>query len=405
MKTSFRRSLYNVFFRLSPLLILVLLELSLRFLGLGESYTLFRESGDGSHYELNPAYYRRFVSAEQFPDVKVLDQRFPVEKPAGSKRVFLIGDQSFCMLFPEANREQVLRDFYGPDSTRYDIVQIAVPLSNSFALTHIVKKLAFYDADACIVLSGAAEFYGLPQKSGWVRDIDNYWGLRAYVTLKAHRFLQVLDRFVYLKKDGNTRFPPRNIDEWIISGGSPAYEQVLSYYARNLSSMARLAEFPLYFVNPPVNLNRRPYRSDFNDKEMKDEELARECAILVDNADRFSIDRWIGELQAWEPETAIYYYCRAMINERRGEAPEAVGNYEKALALDVFRVRPQPDAAELIREMTAGEAASLIDVQEAMKAHSAEGLNIDRYFRDGLSLNGDGKEIVLSMLRSALTEQ
>ncbi|MDZ7795913.1 MAG: hypothetical protein U5N56_02220 [Candidatus Marinimicrobia bacterium] len=246
MKTSFRRLAYNIFFRLSPLLIVVLLELSLRFLGLGQSYKLFELSEDKQHYELNPHYYRRFVSTEQFPDVDILQQRFPKKKDENSKRIFLIGDQSFCSAFPDANKRQIVPDFYGPDSTYYDIVQLAVPLSNSFALQHLVKKLSHYGADAGVILSGSGEFYGLPQKSAWMQDIHNYWGLTMYVNLKAHRFLQLLDRFVYMKKEENTEFPPQDIDEWAISCEAGDFREILAFYERNIQRMTETAEFPLF---------------------------------------------------------------------------------------------------------------------------------------------------------------
>ncbi len=404
MKTSFRRFAYNIFFRLSPLLILLLLELSLRFLGVGESYVLFNVSADKQDYELNPKYYRRFISAEQFPDLDILHQRFPVSKAEHTKRIFLIGDQSFCSLFPDANREQILPGFYGPDSTYYDVVQLAAPLSNSFALAHLVGKLSGYDADACIVLSGAAEFYGLPQKSSWMQDIHNYWGLSAYVTLKAHRFLQVLDRFVYLKRDRDGVFPPADIDQWTVPAGSGQYRESLDFYERNLKRMTGNADFPLFFVNLPVNIKVHPYRSNFNDTEMKDAAIAKECAVLVDNADRFSLDRWIGELGAWEPETAIYYYCLAMINERRGEKEAAVKHYEEALRRDGFRVRPQPGTDRLLREYTALNGNVSVDVRAEAKAAASGGLTVNRFFQNGTALNERGKTFFTDMLRTALTE-
>ncbi len=403
MKTSFRRQAYNIFFRLSPLLIVVLLELSLRFLGFGESYKLFELSADKKYYELNSHYYRRFISSEQFPDADILQQRFPEKKDENSKRIFLIGDQSFCSVFPDANRRQIVPDFYGPDSTYYDIVQLAVPLSNSFALSHLVKKLSHYGADGCVILSGSGELYGLPRKSAWMQDIHNYWGLTMYVNLKAHRFLQVLDRFVYVKKEKNSEFPPQDIDKWAIPSESGEFREVLAFYERNIQRMIEIAEFPLFFVNLPANIKVRPYRSDFNDKEMRDAEIAKEGAILVDNADRFTVERWIEELEAWESETAIYYYCLAMINERKEEKDKAVKNYEKALRLDVFRVRPQWETDQLIREYTASGENVNIDVYTEMKKAASDGLKINRFFRDGLALNTSGETFFRQMLKTALT--
>ncbi|MDZ7795912.1 MAG: tetratricopeptide repeat protein [Candidatus Marinimicrobia bacterium] len=135
---------------------------------------------------------------------------------------------------------------------------------------------------------------------------------------------------------------------------------------------------------------------------MQDAEIAKEGAILVNNADRFSVERWIEELEAWEPETAIYYYCLAMINERKGEKDKAVENYEKALSLDVFRARPQPETDQLIRKYTASDENVNIDVYSQMKKAASGGLKINRFFRDGLALNASGETFFRQILETAL---
>lgn len=402
MKVSFRRFAYNVFFRFSPLLIVVLLELSLRFLGIGESYLLFQRSEDGNYQELNPLYYRRFVAAEQFGDIPILPQRFPLEKPEGSRRIFLIGDQTLCSMIPGANETQLIPDFYDRDSVFNDFVQIAAPLTNSFAMKRIVKCLNKYEADACIVVTGANEFYGIPRKSNWMQDIDNYYGLTAYVTLKNHRFLQVLDRFVYLKKEKVITFPPADIDDWAVLYGSVPYAETKSYFERNLKRMIKDAGYPLFFVSPPVNITARPYRSQFDDKEMSDADIARECTVLLANADRFSIERWIAELRAWEPETAIYYYCLAMINEREGNNEAALENYRRALERDIFKARIDPGFTDVIESQTAGSSAALIDLRKIMTEAASGGLKVQKFFQGPLTLNARGKQLFADTVLEAL---
>lgn len=402
MKVSFRRFIYNIFFRLSPLLILVLIELSLRFLGIGDSYRLFRLSDDKNHYELNPLFYQRYMAAEQFPDLRLPKQRFPIEKTPNSKRVFLLADQSLFSLIPDAARKALLEDFYGSDSLKYEIVQVAVPQGNSFSIRHLIQEIRKYEPDAALLLTGNNEFYGLPRKSNWIKDADYYWGLRAYVAMKQYRFFQMLERFVYIKNDPTDIFPPPDPDTWAVPRESQTYREVQSLFTRNLQNIADKTKFPVFFVSFPVNIKQVPYRSDFKDKELLDADFARECAILVNNADRFMLERWIQELQAWEPGTAISYYCLAMTLERGKASDDALENYRKAVEMDLFRVRNAIAFNADLREISSRENVFLIDAEKAFRERSDGGLRINRYFVNGITLNESGKHLFRELLREEL---
>lgn len=401
MKVSFRRFAYNVFFRFSPIIIVILLELSLRFLGVGESYMLF-EKTNADRYELNPIYYRRFVAPEQFPDVEILPQNMPIEKTDNTYRIFLIGDQSLCSAVPDINKEQILEDFIGPDEKIYDIIQIAAPYTNSFALRRLTKCAKRFDADACIVVSGANEFYGLPRKSAWMQDIDNYLGLNIYTTMKNHRFIQILERFTYFKKQEQNTHTPASLDEWVIASNSDAYEESKSYFERNLTAIAKRSDMPVFFVSMPVNIKAVPFRSLFIDKEMNDKDLARECTVLVANSDKFTIDRWINELEAWEPETAIWYYCKAMIAEHENKPEEALKLYDKALELDAFRVRMSDEFHHVMDSCSYIGTADFIDLAQRSLQLSNEGLNIERFFAGPLVLNDRGRDLFTTALKDTL---
>ena len=404
MKTSFRRLAYNIFFRFSPILFVVLLELALRLFGVGESYLLFNESANGKNYELNPIYYRRFVSAEQYPNIDLLPQSIPIEKPDNSYRIFLIGDQTLCSTFPEINKKAILQDFSDRTGKQYDIVQLAVPLTNSFAVKRLVQCVNRYKADACVIVTGGNEIYGIPRKSAWMQDIDNFRGLGLYVTMKNHRFVQTLERFIYVKKTPQTVFPPENLDEWVVEYNSESYLKAGNYFDRNLKKIAKRSKCPIFMVSVPSNIKYVPYRSLFADKELNDAELAKECAILVANADPFTIDRWIDDLESWEPQSAIFYYCKAMIEENEGRIEEALDYYNKALELDAFRVRFDRDMYLNIVKYETAAQINHIDLYKICNESSQNGRYINQYFTDGIALNKKGEELFKSQVKSALID-
>jgi tetratricopeptide (TPR) repeat protein len=401
MKVSFRRFVYNIFFRLSPLLILILLELSLRFLGVGQSYRLFELSEDKSSYVLNPRFYGRFMVTEQFDSLAFPSQRFSVRKTGNTQRIFLIADQSLFTLIPSVAETPLIQNTKN-DSLNFEYIQLAVPHGNSFTVRRILRDIRHYDPDACVVLSGGNEFYGLPRKSAWVRDAHNYHGINAYIYLKKNRFLQILERFVYLKNDPVTQFPPANIDEWGIPRGSQTYTESRELFRRNLKNLIRKNDIPVFVATLPLNLKQAPFRSDFSDKELSDADIVRECSILVSNADRFTLERWINELKAWEPETAAYYYCQAMIDERREQPEEALQHYRKAVEEDIFRVRPEPDINEDIRNIVLREGAMLIDMEKAFLDASGGALKVQRLFTRERTLNPRGQALLREEIRHAV---
>ena len=400
---SFRRFAYNIFFRLSPILIVILLELALRFFGVGNSYILFNESENGQNYILNSQYYLRFVSERQFPDLEILPQEISKEKGDDIYRVFLIGDQSMLSAFPEANQKQIIEDFDLPNGKKINIVQLVAPFSNSFATRRLVSCVNRYDADACVLLSGQNEFYGLPQKSAWMQDMENYFGITSYIRMKNHRYIQILDRFLFLKKEPTSQFPPENPDDWIVSFGSEKYEEIKTYFEKNIKTINKISTCPVFYSILPSNYLTPPYRSDFDDKELMDSDFINEFSVLLASADTFTVNRWINDLNAWEPETAVYYYCKGLIAEHDNNAQDAYVNYTKALDLDAFHVRMDNQFKDVIRTYSDQENIELIDLDQRIQAMENSILDIDRYFSDGIRLNEQGKQLFISEIRSKLT--
>ncbi len=399
---SFRRNLYNVFFRLSPILIVVLLELALRFLGVGNSYLMFQKSEDGLKMELNPNHYKQYLCDKQFPEMDLLIQDFDKEKTEDTYRVFLISDHSLIQALPETQTEALLPDFILKNGKKVDVIQIAVPFTNSFAVKRMVASARKNKADACIVFTGRNEFYGLPKKSAWMRDINNYWGLSAYVRMKNHRLIQVLDRFLYLKKPFQSSFPPDNLDFWAIETDSVEYKESLQYFAKNLSRMDKKINVPIFFVNLPVNIKEKPYRSYFDDKELNDIEFVREFNEILRVADNYSIEKWLEDLYAWEPETAIYYYCKALLEEKNNNLDLAIEYFNKAIKLDAFKVRMDEDFKDLLYLAAEKAPNRLVDLEAELTATSSI-LDNDRYFNNGLELNAYAKSVLIKMIKEELT--
>ena len=400
---SIRRTAYNIFFRLSPLLIVILIEAALRFFGVGNSLIMFRDSEDGFKKELNPKHYHRYVSERQFEKIEILSQDFPKVKDPNTYRVFLVSDHTLIAAVPEAQTEPLVQDFNLLNGKKVDLIQITVPFTDSFAVKRMLRSLKRYDADACLVFTGQNEFYGLPQKSIWMRDIRNYWGVSSYATMKNHRLVQILDKFLYLNKDIQKQFPPENPDAWLVEADSMVYREIYSYFNRNLKAMSNKSNFPIFYVKLPVNLKHQPYRSFFDDKELIDQDFTKECSTLLKEADKYTLNRWLEDLYAWEPETAIYYYCKAMIEEHNNELDLAHKDYLKAVRLDAFKVRMDTSFTNLINKAGMVEPHRIIDLEAFLKASSDNPSMFCDCFINGIELDAQSKLLLSELIRLELT--
>lgn len=401
---SLRRTLYNISFRLSPLFIVILLELALRFLGIGESYVLFKESDNAKRFEINSSHYKRYLSEGQFEDMDVVYQDFSKEKDPDTYRVFLISDNTMIAAFPETQKEELLGDFNIPDGKKVDIIQVAVPFTNSFVVKQILASSKKYNPDAYIVFTGQNEFYGLPKKSAWMRDIRNYWGISAYVRMKNLRFIQLLDRFLFLNKDIQQEFPPANIDDWAIEADSIDYKEISSYFNKNLKSINKKLDAPIFYVILPVNITQQPYRSYFDDKELLDQDIAQECFQLLEDTDPYSLNLWLEDLYAWEPKTAIYYYCKARIEVRNKKPDLAVEDYWKAVKLDAFKVRMDHEFKNALIEAGKQGQNKIIDLESYLLGDSEGSLDCKECFTNGLELNKSSKQALLELIRHELSD-
>src|SRR6056297_675385 len=153
MKNRFREFIQAFFFRLSPFLIVAALECLLIIFGVGQSYRLFREKSQNDILAMNKSYHGRFYSIEKYEQPNYLTPVFSREKPANTRRLFFVCDQTLFNLFEHAESQPLLRDFRDKNGVNYEIVQISVPLTNSFFAMQVLKHLQNQDSDGIVVMT------------------------------------------------------------------------------------------------------------------------------------------------------------------------------------------------------------------------------------------------------------
>lgn len=402
MKQSLNKAIKNIYFRLSPFLILAAIELLLLVFSMGQSYRLFKRSDDS--YALNVHYPARYYSREQFETVSLDSFSVPIEKEEGTRRIFLIGDQSVYSMMSRQQLKDLTEPFKDDSGRINQIYSIIIPYANSFAVNGLARDLKSYSPDAVIALTGMAEFYGLPRRSKWLKDISNYGGVKLYTYLKKYRLVQLLESFLYIEKDAPRDFPPKDIENFVVPYASDLYVITESHFQKNLRNLRHGEEYPLFLVTLPINYKAEPYRSIFEDDEMNDRAIALECSTLLNNSDIFSIQRWLKDLKEWEPGTASYYYCNAKIREKEGDREDALKNYIKSRNMDGFRYLMQSDFNTDIRNACRLWGYELIDAETKLIEDSKNHMSIDNYFYDSSSLNTMGITTLKMMIRDSIKD-
>ena len=191
---------------LLPLLILVIIEASLRVAGVGYQPELLTPcTVQGTH----ASCYNLFFAVPFFPAGSVQTPRLysiPAQKPAGTYRIFVLGE-SAAMGDPDPAYgfsrylEVLLRERF--PSVKFEVVNTGSVAINSHVVLPIAKGLADQHPDLFIIYSGNNEVVG-PYGPGTVLTSSGMSipVVRSSIFLRSTRLGQLITRLGTQKKNG-----------------------------------------------------------------------------------------------------------------------------------------------------------------------------------------------------------
>lgn len=172
-----KRAVFTVAAVLIPLVLLALAEVALRAGGvMSQRQSLFLPVPQDERYvAVNPRFAGRYFAGFE-PDVA--PQPFLRDKPAGTRRYFVLGGSSaagfpyhFYHGFP-AYLEEMLQ--MGHPGERVEVINLAMTAVNSFTLWDIHRELLRHDPDGILIYAGHNEYYGAmgaAAVSWWMRPL------------------------------------------------------------------------------------------------------------------------------------------------------------------------------------------------------------------------------------------
>lgn len=397
---------------LVPALILGILELTLRVGGYGYPTRFFVQRPDitgPNVYIANAEFGRRF-----FPPGLTrapLPLRLAIEKPAGTKRIFILGE-SAALGFPDPSSsfarilDVMLREA-APDQ-RYEVINTSMVAINSNTILPIARECAGYQPDVFIVFMGNNEVVGPFGAAGVVGPFTPSLGMiRANLALKTTRTGQLLERGAQWLS--SNRKSPQAWEGMAIFQHSrirasdpqlvPIYDH-LRQNLRDIIQVGNAAGAKVIVGTVPVNLKDSAPFASLHAPDLSDEDLPKWAEIYKKGAALEAEKQWSEAIAHYEEAERIdsqyadlyFRWGRCLIGLDKNS--EARKRFEQARDLDTLRFRSDANTNAAIRIVAEAESVTLVDAEAVFAAASSGGIPGDDFFLEHVHFNFAGAHLL-----------
>jgi tetratricopeptide (TPR) repeat protein len=403
---------------LVPALLLGLTEGLLRVAGVGYSTDTFatcRVSGETLCCN-NSRFAWQFFPPDIARDFSPF--AFAAEKPAGTYRIFVLGE-SAAQGVPEPAfslgrlLEAMLRQMY--PAQRFEVISLAMPAINSHAIRQIARDCLQQQPDLLVVYMGNNEVVG-PYGAGTVfAPLKSRLALiRANIRLKSSRLVQLTD-------DLRRRLPwgdrtPRRWAGLEMFLGRPvrlqdaSLQQVYGHFEANLADIRHLAEghgVPILFSTVAVNLKDcPPFASEHRDG-MSDEQLQTWQQLYRQGMDREEAGDFAGAIDAYrnaliqDPEYAETHFRLGRCYWETQQYDPAAEAFSRACELDTLRFRADEQINQIVRRIaqeSRRQGVYFVDAAQAMADASEHHVPGNRWFYEHVHMTFAGNYLVAGAL-------
>jgi len=401
-----------------PILLLLLVELSLRIVGFGfpAAAVIKCELNGTDAYCDNVKFGWRFfppnIARESDPFI------FPADKPDDTYRIFVLGasaakgepDPAFCF----GRVLQVMLQQKYP-SINFELINTAMTAINSHVVLEIAKDCARHDADLFIVYLGNNEVTG-PYGAGTVYTppLARLSVIRIGITFKATRLGQLLTKL--LESVGSERDVPkvwRGLEMFLnnqVRADDSHLEAVYQNFQRNLKDIRHIAcksRTKIIFCTVGSNLKDSPPIASLHRLDLTQTERKKWDKIYQQGAEH--------ELAGDYAEAAERYLAAARIDDcyadlqfRLGRCYWAMAEYDKARKryirareLDTLRFRADTRINKIIRDVARDKAAEgiyLADTAKVFEKNSPHATPGEELFYEHVHLNFKGTYLLAKTL-------
>lgn len=240
-------SFYFILIVVIPAVVLVLIEVALRFFNYGEDFPLFINDPNNSKYlVVNPEFSSRYFSDSTIAPEAGYDPFLKV-KPIDTYRIFVLGE-STAAGFPFSHGASFPRQLEFLLSNRLnrevEVINLSMAAINSYTIKDLVDEVIEQEPDHVLIYLGHNEYYGALGVGSSLGKLGGQTLKNLYLTFRDLRIVQLIGSIfesspsaTNLKDD--ITLMERVVENQEISKDSKVYELGLSQFRNNLDQILR----------------------------------------------------------------------------------------------------------------------------------------------------------------------
>ncbi|MEQ8766087.1 MAG: hypothetical protein RL885_19370 [Planctomycetota bacterium] len=392
-------------------------ETILFFIGVGESWSPFEQERDADSWvaKLTPTGAFHFHS-----------DRFPVDKPANTFRVFTFGGSStYGYPFARSHSRssfpgmmRVLLETRHPEQ-RIEVINCGSPGMDSRTSLEVLQAALDYSPDALVVYSGHNEF--LPQNVSNVKRelekpfLDSVLGFAK--SLRLFGLMRSMLASSLPKADGGVQFNDLvQYDKMIAQPLCTAEETAAIHekYGENLTAMceaARDADVPIFLCLPVSNLKDFEPNVSYRSRNIDATQLKRFDDAFAEGRTQAEAKNWTAAIESFQkanradPNVAESHYQLANAFEQSSDHLRARPEYLRARDLDGRPLRATAAILDVVTSVAREQdGATLIDSFEAMEQAAENGIVGNPLIIDNVHPTLEGDYVLARAVVDALSK-
>lgn len=396
---------------LVPVLLLVLVETTLRVCGVGTSAAATRPCTDQGR----PAYCdNQAFAAPFFPPGTYREPRpyvIPARKAPGTYRIFVMGE-SVAWGDPDPTYgfarylEVMLRQRY--PQTKFEVINTSITAINSHALLPMTRDLAQYQPDLFLIYTGSTEVVG----PFGPRTVLTPWDLslpaiRARIFFNSTRLGQLIAKI----SSGSQKNQWRGMEMFLnrqVQADSPQLKPVYENFAANLRDIAAVAHragAQVLISTVATNLKDCAPFASLHREGIRQDELSTWDQFVQRGAVLESTGSYAEALKLYLAAVEIdQQYAELQFRIARclwalGDFAGAKERFVRAQDFDTLRFRADSKMNEVIRNLAAADArVRLVDAAAVFADESPHGVPGSELFYEHVHMNPRGNYVLARAL-------
>ncbi len=409
---------------LLPVLILILIEFSLRIFQYGNNLDLFMEAPDRPDYlVLNPDAAKRYFINPAFAPTGN-SELFKKNKEKSTLRIFVLGE-STTIGYPyfhngSFHRWLLYRLMHEFPDREFEIINLSLTAVNSYTVLGFAKEVVKYQPDAVMIYSGHNEYYGTLGVGSTNSVGNNSRIIQLVLALRNLRIVQLATGLFErtknssdLKKEfsGQTLMQ-RMVADQQIQYGSSLYEKGIEQFKSNMDKTLELFNkngIPVFISNLVCNeMDLKPFVSIFPDSAQLPgfNKNFKEGVIAFNKGDLDQAARFLKVADQIYDGHALCNYYLGKLAYYEGDYIQAKKYFIRAKDLDGLRFRAPSEINDAIKNLCDKyKQAHLVDTEAAFDSISSNHIIGNGLILEHVHPNLTGYAIISDVFYKALKNE